>query len=156
MVLFDGTTGDAIKRASGSGIAKLTDGVLSTVAAPAGAIVGDTDTQTISGKRNQKRVISITYDAAPQANCSNCDIFNVTAASGTITFGIPIGSPVDGEMILYRIKDNGTSRTLAWNAIFREGVATLPTETLCVVTYVLVIYNAADNKWDVLAAGATE
>lgn len=156
IVLFDGTTGDALKRATGSGLAKLVDGVLSTVTAPAGAVVGNSDSQTITGKRNQKRVISITYDAAPQANCSNCDIFDITAASGTVTFGLPIGTPVDTEMILYRIRDDGTSRTLAWNAIFRAGVASLPTETTVgKTTYVLVIHNATDNKWDCLAAGTT-
>lgn len=50
VALFDGTTGKLIKRASGSGIAKLTSGVLSTVTAPSGAIVGTTDTQTLTGK----------------------------------------------------------------------------------------------------------
>jgi hypothetical protein len=50
VALFSGTGGKIIKRASGSGIAKLTSGVLSVVAAPSGAIVGDTDTQTLTNK----------------------------------------------------------------------------------------------------------
>lgn len=51
VALFKSTTGKLIKRANGfSGIAKLTSGVLTAVTAPSGTIVGDTDTQTISGK----------------------------------------------------------------------------------------------------------
>ncbi len=50
VALFSGTGGKTLKRATGSGIAKLTSGVLSTVTAPAGALVGDTDTQTLTNK----------------------------------------------------------------------------------------------------------
>lgn len=50
LALFSGITGKIIKRTSTSGIAKLVSGVLSVVTAPTGAIVGDTDTQTLSAK----------------------------------------------------------------------------------------------------------
>lgn len=50
ITLFSGTGGKTLKRAIGSGIAKLASGVLSAVTAPSGAIVGDTDTQTLTNK----------------------------------------------------------------------------------------------------------
>jgi hypothetical protein len=50
VALFSGTGGKTLKRATGSGIAKLTAGVLSTVTAPSGTIVGDTDTQILTNK----------------------------------------------------------------------------------------------------------
>ena len=50
MALFSGTGGKTIKRASTSGIVKLTSGVVSVITAPSGAIVGDTDTQTLTNK----------------------------------------------------------------------------------------------------------
>jgi hypothetical protein len=50
IALFSGTGGKTLKRASGNGIATVTAGVLGTTTAPSGAIVGTTDTQTLSGK----------------------------------------------------------------------------------------------------------
>jgi hypothetical protein len=48
---FWGTDGHTIKADNHTGIAKLTTGVLSTVPAPTGAIVGTTDVQTLTNKR---------------------------------------------------------------------------------------------------------
>ncbi|MDQ5982953.1 MAG: hypothetical protein QG549_951, partial [Patescibacteria group bacterium] len=64
VALFSSTTGKLLKRATGSGIAKLTSGVLSTVTAPSGAIVGDTDTQTLSNKTFGTTPLYSTYNTA--------------------------------------------------------------------------------------------
>lgn len=68
IALFDSTTGKLIKRASGSGIAKVTSGVLSAVAAPSGAIVGDTDSQTLTNKTLTAPVLG----TPTSGNLSNC------------------------------------------------------------------------------------
>ena len=50
LALFSGTSGKLIKRGTGTGLALLTNGVLGIKAAPTGAVVGTTDTQTLTGK----------------------------------------------------------------------------------------------------------
>ncbi len=50
VAIFSGTGGKTLKRATGSGIATLTSGVLGTTTAPSGAIVGTTDSQTLTNK----------------------------------------------------------------------------------------------------------
>lgn len=50
VMLFSGTAGKTIKRATGTGIATLNSGVLSTVSAPTGGVVGTSDAQTLTNK----------------------------------------------------------------------------------------------------------
>lgn len=50
VVLFSGAGGKTGRRATETGIAKVASGVLSAVTAPSGAIVGTTDSQTLSNK----------------------------------------------------------------------------------------------------------
>jgi hypothetical protein len=76
---------------------------------------------------------------------------HVTAQAAGLTIANPTGTAVDGHGILIRIKDNGTARALTWGAKFRAFNDALPTTTvISKTTYVGVIYNLTDDKWDVL------
>lgn len=80
--------------------------------------------------------------------------YNLTALAANATFGAPTGTPVDGGTLMLRVKDNGTARTLAFNAAFRALGVTLPTTTTANKTlYIGCRYNSADSKFDVLAVG---
>ena len=85
----------------------------------------------------------------PTSDASNQ--YNVTALAVPATFAAPSGTPVDGQRLLLRIKDNGTARALTWNAIYRVIGVTLPTSTTAGKTiYIDCVYNSADAKWDVM------
>lgn len=73
VALFSGTGGKTIKRASATGIAKLTSGVLSAVTAPSGAIVGDTDNQTLTNKTLTSPTLTTpTLGTPASGNLANC------------------------------------------------------------------------------------
>ena len=78
-------------------------------------------------------------------------IYYLTALAAGATFAAPSGTPVNGNTLLIRIKDNGTARTLAWNSIYRAIGVTIPTTTTASKTlYIGCIYNSIDSKWDVV------
>lgn len=82
--------------------------------------------------------------------------YSLTALAAAATFGAPVGVPlVNGMKLLIRIKDNGTARTLAWNAAYVAGGVALPTTTVLSKILTLgFIYNTdnALNKWQLIAA----
>jgi len=77
---------------------------------------------------------------------------NITALAEAATFAAPSGTPRNGNRLIVRIKDNGTARSLSWNAIYRALEFALPTTTvLGKVLYLGFVYNSQDSKWDLLA-----
>lgn len=96
---------------------------------------------------------SITSSATPTPIVSAMrNFFFITALAAGATIAAPTGTPVNGMGLIMRIKDNGTARSLAFNAIFRALGITLPSITILGKTlYAGCIYNSADSKWDVIA-----
>ena len=76
----------------------------------------------------------------------------LTAMSTATSISSPTGTPVQGQKLTFRFKDDGTARALTWNAIFRAIGLTLPTTTTANKTiYIGCIYNSTETKWDVIA-----
>lgn len=121
------------------------------------AIATISSTSTITNKRNQPRVVSAasyTTDTGTSLDFSTCDLFVVTAQAGALKFNNPSGTPVHGEKILIRVKDNGTARALTYDTQYRAIGITLPTTTvISKTTYIFGIWNATDSKVDCLATG---
>ena len=115
-------------------------------------LVASDETVTLSNKRITPRVGTVASDSTPNPAGDTTDMFTVTALAAGATFASPTGSPVNGQKLIFRIKDNGTARALAWNAIYRSLGGTLPDTTVISKTlYIGLIYNSADSKWDCVA-----
>lgn len=129
-------------------------GALQSVAPGTSGQVLRSNGTTWSSAAVTPRVASSASSATPTPNADTTDQYNLTALAAAATFGAPTGTPVDGQNLVIRIKDNGTARTLAWNAAYRVIGTTLPTTTVVSKTvYVGCRYNSADSVWDILAVG---
>lgn len=151
-------TNAIIERTSGSGVT--IDGVLIKDGLVDGKDVstlgvGDvtiSGSQTVTNKRINPRVISAASASTLTPSIASADQYAYTALATNLTIAAPTGTPVDGNKLIFRIKDNGTSRTLMWDSVFRAIGTTLPTATTIGKTlYVGAIYNSTDTKWDVIA-----
>ena len=82
------------------------------------------------------------------------DFYVLTAQASAITFSAPSGTPVNGQALKIRIKDNGTAQTLSWNSIYRgSSDLALPTTTVVNKTlYLGFVYNSTDSRWDMIAS----
>jgi hypothetical protein len=89
----------------------------------------------------------------PTADTTNQ--YTITALGAAATFAAPSGTPVDGQKLILRIKDNGTARALTWTTSaggYRVVGTVLPTTTtVSKVLYVGCVYNSQDTFWDVVA-----
>jgi hypothetical protein len=100
-------------------------------------------------------VQSVTSSATVTPNADSDGLVIITAQAAGLTIAAPSGTPTQGQRLMIRIKDNGTARSITWNAIFRAIGVTLPTTTVISKThYIGAVYNSTDTKWDVLAVGA--
>jgi hypothetical protein len=85
------------------------------------------------------------------------DMYILTAQAAGLTIAAPTGTPLEGQALILRIKDNGTARALSWNAAYRAVGVELPTTTVInKVAYIGALWNSTESKWDVIAVAIQE
>lgn len=85
------------------------------------------------------------------------DLYALTAQTSSVTIAAPTGTPVQGQTLLLRIKDDGSARAITWNAVYRAVGVELPTTTVASkILYVGAVWNDTESVWDVIAVGQAE
>lgn len=103
------------------------------------------------------KVVSIESSATPTPTANTCSTFCITALAAAAELKTPSGTPVNGQKLIIRIKDNGTPRALTYSAGYRAIGVTLPaTTTASKEIYLGCIYNSASTKWEVVAVAEEE
>ena len=150
-----GTDPNAVHVNVGSEISAITE--KTSVANIDEFIIEDSGASFVKKSIKRKAIInpivsSTASTATLTVDADSTDVEILTAQNGSCTIASPTGTPVQGQKLIIRIKDNGSAAPLTWNAIFRAIGVTLPsTTTSSKIIYVGCVYNNTDTKWDVVA-----
>ena len=95
---------------------------------------------------------SVASTATLTVDADATDMAIITAQAATLAIAAPTGTPGEGLKLFFRIKDDGTTRTINLNAIFRDFTGDFPTATTASKElYFACKYDAVATKWDILA-----
>jgi hypothetical protein len=124
---------------------------LPTASATNRGALSSTDWSTFNNKASYTPRIQNISSASNVTPTALDDLVKVTAQAASLNFVNPTGSWSEGQSLMIRIKDNGTARAISYDTNYRAIGVTLPTTTtISKTTYLGIIYNQTDGKWDVI------
>jgi hypothetical protein len=124
---------------------------LPTASATNRGALSTTDWSAFNAKASYTPRVQSLSSAATVTPTNLNDIVIIVAQSVALALANPTGTWVEGQPLMIRIKDNGTARAITYDTNYRAIGVTLPTTTvISKTTYLGLIYNAAEAKWDVI------
>ena len=113
--------------------------------------VSSADWTTFNNKASYTPRVQTVASAATVTPISTNDLVTITAQAAALALANPTGTWDEGQPLMIRIKDNGTARAITYGTNYRAIGITLPTTTvLSKTTYIGLIYNSTDTKWDAI------
>ena len=116
-------------------------------------LIASDETVTLTNKTITPRILTFTSDATPEVDSDDYDAVTITALAVAITDVDMVGTAeVNFQKLIFRIKDNGTARAIAWGDDFEDAGKALPTTTVIgKLLTVGFIYNTVTAKWGCVA-----
>ncbi len=119
-------------------------------------VTGTTTLNTLVVNNITPNVQTVTSSATVTPTSTN-NLVVITAQATALTLANPTGTWSQGQDLIIRIKDNGTSRAINYGADYRRIGVVLPTSTTPNKTiYLGIIYNSTDTKWDIVGVNIEE
>ena len=107
--------------------------------------------QSIKAYVNSNASITSSATPSPTGGAFRNSLF-ITALAAAAEFAAPSGTPVNGNMLMIRVLDDGTARALTWNAIYDGTADDLPSTTVVNKTsYILFMYSSESSKWEMIS-----
>lgn len=123
--------------------------------APTSALVGITDTQTLTNKRITPRIYSAATAATPFTwNSDSYDQIELTAVDSLLNISADSGTPTDGQTIVFRLvgSSTGSVYVISWPYGLDKGVrqanSSLPITLTSKTMYITFTFNSTSNTWD--------
>ena len=122
-----------------------------TASATNRGVLSSSDWTTFNNKASYIPRIQNVSSALNVTPTGSDDLVIITAQAAALNLVNPSGGWSEGQPLMIRIKDNGTARAISFDTNYRAIGVTLPTTTtVSKTTYLGIIYNSVDGKWDVI------
>lgn len=106
--------------------------------------------------RSTPRATATTTTTSLTPNIDTNSIYDLTAQSSALTIANPAGTARNGDVIILRIRDNGTARAITWGTAYANvsGLDLITTTVANKWSIIGIQYNAAvtgTNKWQIVS-----
>lgn len=143
-----------IANATGHGTPDTATFGATTVGALTTGNVTTTGNIAVSGTvRSSPRVSATTSTATLTPNIDTTSIYDLTAQAAALTVANPAGTPRNGDVLIIRLKDNGTSQSISWGTAYSNisGLSNLTATAAGKWHTIGATYNSAVTSWQIVS-----